>query len=78
MKSQPHRNATPRPDIGRFYETTDVTRGPSLRTDRRHRPPAVRYQRYPALSDDDQPLISVRLLALLLLVAIVVALALGA
>ena len=49
-----------------------------MRTDRRHRPPALRYQRYPALSDDDQPLISVRLLALLLLVAIVVALAIGA
>ena len=78
MKTPPHRNTAPRPEVSRFYETNRPVVGQAPRLSARHHPPATRHPRYPSLSDDHQPpLISVRVMAILLLVALIIALAVG-
>lgn len=78
MKPQPHSNTAARPPATRFYDSVRSSAGRTSHPDTRHHPPAVRHPRYPALSDDDQPpLISARAIAALLLIALIVAMAIG-
>ncbi len=78
MKPQPHSHTAPRPQAAHFYESIRSTAEGSLHTNARHHPPPARYPRYPALSDDDQPpLISARAIAALVLIALIVAMAIG-
>lgn len=78
MKRQPHANTTARPPSGPFYKSVRPEAARAGLTGTRLHPPRVRQPRYPSLSDDDQPpLISVRMIALLILMALLVAVAAG-
>jgi len=78
MKRQPHANTTARPPSAPFYKSVRPAAARPVPTETRLHPPRARHPRYPSLSDVDQsPLISVRMIALLTLIALIVALAAG-
>ena|GEM_PF-5392636 len=79
MKPQPRPNIAARQEAAPFYNSIRPAAAErTSRPDSRPHPPPARHARYPALSDDDQPpLISTRTLALLALVALILAMAVG-
>ena len=76
MKSPPHRNPEQLDRIGRPPNATGFHGERERHGNARRRSEIVPHRRYPSLSDDDQPpMFSVRVVALVALVAIVLALA---